>query len=68
MIVVIPKRSIASQFIQRIFIDKKYQFQLFNSVIVASAIKGDCDILYSEDMQHKLLVNNTLPVINPLVH
>lgn len=46
---------------------KKYQFQLFDSVIVASSIHGDCDILYSEDMQHKLLVNNSLRIINPFV-
>ena len=46
---------------------KKYQFQLFDSVIVASAIQEDCDILYSEDMQHKLLINNTLRIVNPFV-
>jgi predicted nucleic acid-binding protein len=44
---------------------KKYQFQLFDAVIVASAIEGNCDILYSEDMHHGLLVDKNLTIINP---
>lgn len=46
---------------------KQYQFQMFDAVIVASALMSNCDILYSEDMQHNLLVNNQLRVINPFV-
>lgn len=44
---------------------RKYQFQLFDAVIVASAIEGGCDILYSEDMQNGLLVNKSLRIVNP---
>lgn len=46
---------------------KQYQFQLFDAVIVASAIQGGCDVLYSEDMQHQLSVNKSLRIINPFI-
>jgi predicted nucleic acid-binding protein len=44
---------------------QKYQFQLFDAVIVASALEGNCDILYSEDMHNGLVVNGKLKIINP---
>lgn len=44
---------------------KKYDFQLFDSMIVSSALESDCNILYSEDMQHDLLVDKQLRIINP---
>lgn len=39
---------------------KKHQFQLFDAIIVATAIEAHCNILYSEDMHHKLVVNKSL--------
>ena len=45
----------------------RYDFQLFDSLIVASALQTDCTILYSEDLQHNLLVENRLRVINPFI-
>lgn len=45
----------------------KYQFQLFDAVIVAASIEGKCDVLYSEDMQHKLVVDKTITIINPFL-
>jgi predicted nucleic acid-binding protein len=45
----------------------KYQFQLFDAIIVASALESGCGELYSEDMQHDLLVDNTLRIINPFI-
>ena len=44
----------------------KYDFQLFDSIIVSAALEADCSVLYSEDMQHGLLVNN-LTIVNPFV-
>jgi len=43
----------------------KYQFQLFDAVVVAAAIEGGCDLLYSEDMHHGLIVNKCLTIFNP---
>jgi len=44
---------------------QKYDFQLFDSLIVALALESECKILYTEDMQHGLLVNKKLQIINP---
>jgi len=45
----------------------KYQFQLFDAIIVSSALNSDCTILYSEDMQHNLIVDERLKIINPFI-
>jgi predicted nucleic acid-binding protein len=44
-----------------------YDFQMFDSIIVAAALEADCEILYSEDMQHNLMVENTLKIVNPFI-
>jgi predicted nucleic acid-binding protein len=46
---------------------KKYNFQIFDSLIVASAVEAHCAILYSEDMHHKLVVESKLTIINPFL-
>jgi predicted nucleic acid-binding protein len=43
----------------------EYELQMSDSVIVASAWESGCDILYSEDMRHDLLVFDRLRIINP---
>lgn len=45
----------------------RYYFQLFDSLIVASALQAGCTILYSEDLHHNLLVENRLRIINPFI-
>jgi predicted nucleic acid-binding protein len=49
------------------FLIKKYQFQLFDSIVVASALEAGCSTLFSEDMHHNLLVEKELKIINPFV-
>jgi predicted nucleic acid-binding protein len=44
---------------------KKYQFQWFDSLVVAAALSSQCSILYSEDMQHDLMVEKQLTIQNP---
>ncbi len=46
---------------------KKYDFQLFDAMIVASALETHCEVLYSEDMQHGLVVENQLRIENPFL-
>ncbi len=43
----------------------KYLLSFWDSLIVASAILGNANILYSEDMQDSLIIENTLQIINP---
>jgi predicted nucleic acid-binding protein len=45
----------------------KYSLQVFDSKIIASALHADCTILYSEDMQHGLVIENKLTIINPFL-
>lgn len=54
-------------YLKSIELTEKYDFQIFDSIIVASALESGCDTLYSEDLQHKLLVENQLTVINPFI-
>ena len=51
--------------IKALKLKEKYQFQYFDALIVATALENKCKILYSEDMQHELLVENRLQIINP---
>lgn len=44
---------------------KQYDFQLFDSIIVASALESDCEFLYSEDFQHNQVIENHLTILNP---
>jgi predicted nucleic acid-binding protein len=46
---------------------KRYHFQLFDAVIVAAAKESNCVVLYSEDMQHGLIVDKELTIINPFL-
>ncbi|MEM6700123.1 MAG: PIN domain-containing protein [Bacteroidota bacterium] len=44
-----------------------YNFSWFDALIVAAALDTQCNILYSEDMQHGLIVNEKLQIVNPFV-
>jgi len=44
-----------------------YDFQLFDSIIVASSLEAGCEILYSEDFHHNQLIENRLRIINPFI-
>ena len=45
----------------------RYDFQLYDSIIVAAALISGCKSLYSEDLQHNFLVENRLRIINPFL-
>ena len=44
---------------------KQYNLSYWDSLIVASAMENNCDILYSEDMQDRQTLENKLKIINP---
>ena len=46
-------------------IAERYRFSLFDSLIVASAIRAGCNTLYTEDLQHGQLIGRLLTVVNP---
>jgi len=45
----------------------KYDFQVFDSIVIAAALEADCDVIYSEDMQDGLIVEDKIKIINPFV-
>ena len=49
------------------YILKKYDFQIFDSIIISSTLAAGCDTLYSEDLQHNQLVEGKLTIVNPFL-
>jgi predicted nucleic acid-binding protein len=47
-------------------IKQKHQIQFYDALIIATAIQNNCNILYSEDMQHSQTIDR-LKIINPFV-
>ncbi|MHB1590025.1 MAG: PIN domain-containing protein [Sulfuricella sp.] len=43
----------------------RYGFSWFDSLIVATALEAGCDTLYTEDLQHRQLIEGKLTVTNP---
>lgn len=46
-------------------IRERYGLSWYDSLIVASALEADCDILYSEDMQNGQEIDGRLRIVNP---
>ena len=46
-------------------ISERYGFSVHDSMIVASALLAGCRTLYSEDLQHRQVIDGNLTVINP---
>lgn len=43
----------------------RYQFAIYDAMIVAAALSAQCDTLYSEDMHDGLVVEDRLRIVNP---
>jgi predicted nucleic acid-binding protein len=43
----------------------KYSLSFWDSLITASALDASCETLYTEDMQHGIVINNRLAITNP---
>ncbi len=46
-------------------IAEKYKYSFVDSLIIATAINSNCDILYSEDMHADQVIENSLKIANP---
>lgn len=44
---------------------ERHAFSTFDAMIVAAAMHAGCDTLWSEDMQHGMLVGERLRILNP---
>ena len=48
-------------------IKMKYQFSLWDSLILAASLQSNCTILYSEDLHHSQVIENKIKIINPFI-
>jgi predicted nucleic acid-binding protein len=46
-------------------IGERYRLSFYDSLILAVALAGGARILYSEDMQHGLVIDGTLRIVDP---
>jgi predicted nucleic acid-binding protein len=44
---------------------ERYNLSIYDAMIVASALDADCDTLWSEDMQHGMMLDGRLRIVNP---
>lgn len=44
-----------------------YRLSYWDSLVVAAAYESGCTVCYSEDMQHGLLIDHRLRILNPLI-
>ena len=44
---------------------EKYGFSIYDALIVASALQAGCDTLWSEDMQHGMVIEEGLRIDDP---
>ena len=44
---------------------ERYQFGIYDGMIVAASLEAGCDIVLSEDLQHGLIVEGWLRIVNP---
>jgi predicted nucleic acid-binding protein len=49
-------------------IAERYGYTIFDALIVASALRADSDVLWSEDMQDGIVIDGRLRIANPFRH
>jgi len=50
-----------------LFIKEKYGYSWWDSLVLASALENNCKIIYSEDMRHEQIIENSLKIVNPFL-
>ena len=50
-----------------LFVKNRYGFSYYDSLVVASSLECECSVLFSEDMQHGQIIENTLKIVNPFL-
>lgn len=44
---------------------ERYRLSIYDGMIVAAALAAECDILFSEDMHHGLVIDGRVEIVNP---
>ena len=58
---IVDDRTIAAA----IDMSMRYRLSYWDSLIVSSAMKLNCPVLYSEDLQHKQVIEKSITITNP---
>ena len=48
-------------------VSQRFQLSFYDALIAAAALLDECDVLYSEDMQHGLIIDGRLTIMNPFL-
>jgi predicted nucleic acid-binding protein len=48
-----------------LMISRQYGYRHYDSMIIAAALEAGCERLYSEDMQHRQIIDKKLQIVNP---
>nr|VFJ59701.1 MAG: Predicted nucleic acid-binding protein, contains PIN domain [Candidatus Kentron sp. FW]VFJ67067.1 MAG: Predicted nucleic acid-binding protein, contains PIN domain [Candidatus Kentron sp. FW] len=48
-----------------LLLKKKYFYSYWDSLILASSLESGCSVVYSEDMQHRQVIEQSLTIMNP---
>lgn len=54
-------------FIEASEVREQYNISYYDSLIVSAGLQTEATLLYSEDMQNQLKINNTLTILNPFI-
>jgi predicted nucleic acid-binding protein len=61
---VIVSMEIATH-IDALLIAERHRLSIFDALMVASALRADCDVMWSEDMHDGLVIDERLRIANP---
>ncbi|MFP4195047.1 MAG: PIN domain-containing protein [Desulfobacterales bacterium] len=50
-----------------LLVAERYRLSIYDSMVIAAALIGNCEILYSEDMQDGLMIDHQLRILNPFM-
>ncbi|HCE42018.1 MAG TPA: DNA-binding protein [Lentisphaeria bacterium] len=46
---------------------ERHHFSYWDSMLIASALENNCEILYTEDLQNGQIIENRLKIVNPFI-
>ncbi len=46
---------------------ERYRLSTYDAMIAAVALSADCEMLYSEDMHHGLVIEDRVKIVNPFI-
>ena len=50
-----------------LIVSRRYGYQHYDAMIIAAALQAGCERLYSEDMQHRQMIDKRLQIVNPFI-